>query len=102
LSYQVLAADAGTSLVLVRLHTGRTHQIRVQFASRKTPLLGDGKYGGGNGPLALWSFSLALPHPGTGKTLCFRLPPEGSVWERFQGEIAEAMKNTDVSDDTER
>ena len=33
------------SLVYVKLHTGRTHQIRVQFASRKMPLVGDGKYG---------------------------------------------------------
>lgn len=49
LSYQTLAAADGQrgklSLVLVRLHTGRTHQIRVQFASRGLPIVGDGKYG---------------------------------------------------------
>ncbi len=96
LSYRVLAEDGEASLVQVRLHTGRTHQIRVQFASRGTPLLGDGKYGGGSGETALWSFSLTLLHPKTGKTLCFRLPPEGQVWNRFQAAIDEAMKHTDV------
>ncbi|MBQ8911511.1 MAG: RluA family pseudouridine synthase [Clostridia bacterium] len=50
------------SLVRIRLHTGRTHQIRVQFASRKLPLCGDGRYGssdGGTRP-ALFSARLAL------------------------------------------
>ncbi len=46
LDYEVLKVyDNGTSLVRVNLITGRTHQIRVQFASRKHPLVGDGKYG---------------------------------------------------------
>ena len=83
LEYRVLAADDVCSLIRVRLHTGRTHQIRVQFASRKTPLLGDGKYGGGNGNIALWSFRIAFPHPRSGKLLSFRHLPEGAVWERF-------------------
>lgn len=83
LEYRELAADEVCSLIRVRLHTGRTHQIRVQFASRKTPLLGDGKYGGGNGDIALWSFRIAFPHPRSGKLLSFRHLPEGAVWERF-------------------
>lgn len=37
--------DVSTALVRIKLHTGRSHQIRVQFASRGFPLLGDGKYG---------------------------------------------------------
>lgn len=50
LSYRVLAqalTEDGrrVSLVWVELHTGRTHQIRAQFSSRRHPLLGDGKYG---------------------------------------------------------
>lgn len=68
LSYEVLdTADTenGTfSLVRVRLYTGRTHQIRVQFASRKYPIVGDSRYGGiRNCPLALWSYRLTFPHP---------------------------------------
>lgn len=52
------------SLVRVRLHTGRTHQIRVQFASRKMPLYGDSRYGGVKGnTLGLWSHRLSFPHP---------------------------------------
>lgn len=83
LAYQVLDQREGASLVRVRLHTGRTHQIRVQFASRKTPLLGDGKYGGGSGQIALWSFHLAFPHPADGKRMDFFRLPEGRPWDDF-------------------
>lgn len=89
LSYRVAASEGGISLVRVRLHTGRTHQIRVQFSSRGTPLLGDGKYGGGGGPLMLWSCLLAFPHPKTGRELVFRDLPEGGLWERFQEQLRE-------------
>lgn len=87
LEYTVLAAKGGSSLVRVRLHTGRTHQIRVQFASRGTPLAGDGKYGGGSGALALWSWSLTFPHP-KGKSLQFQALPEGKVWDIFAEDLA--------------
>lgn len=74
------------TLVRIRLHTGRTHQIRVQFSSRKMPLLGDGKYGSKeNGcEIALWSFCLAFCHPGTGKELEFsKEPPDCYPWNLF-------------------
>ncbi len=45
LEYRILATAGENSLAEITLHTGRTHQIRVQFASRKHPLYGDGKYG---------------------------------------------------------
>ena len=63
LDYQVLAEKDGLSLVRVLLHTGRTHQIRVQFASRGLPLLGDGKYGGGSGGGGAGGAPLAVPPP---------------------------------------
>ncbi len=45
LEYRILQTAGDTSLADITLHTGRTHQIRVQFACRKHPLSGDGKYG---------------------------------------------------------
>lgn len=52
------------SLIRIKLHTGRTHQIRVQFASRKMPLLGDGKYGSRDNKceVALWSHKIGFEH----------------------------------------
>ena len=86
LDYCLLETVQEQSLVHVRLHTGRTHQIRVQFASRKLPLVGDGKYGGkaaGNA-LGLWCHSLTFPHPITGEMLSFiQNPPEIAPWNIF-------------------
>ena len=75
------------TLVKIRLHTGRTHQIRVQFASREHPLLGDGKYGSHHAgeALALWSYRLSFPHPVTQAPLTFTQPPPEAVpWAFFQ------------------
>ena len=74
LSYAVLRRVEDRTLVQVRLFTGRTHQIRVQFASRKLPLIGDGRYGGGSGELALWSVRLTFRYHG--KELCFTEKPD--------------------------
>ena len=89
LSYREIARTDALSLVRVQLHTGRTHQIRVQFASRGLPLLGDIRYGSRDErcTAALWSYRLALRHPVTGKTVdVSALPPEGYPWQLF-GEI---------------
>ena len=78
--------DKKYSLVKIKLHTGRTHQIRVQFSSRKMPLLGDGKYGGKceSCKTALWSYSLSFLHPFTGKEIFVNEPaPSIHPWNMF-------------------
>ena len=60
------------SLMKIRLYTGRTHQIRVQFSSRKMPLIGDRRYGGNDKrEIALWSYRLTLCHPRTDEAMVF-------------------------------
>ena len=74
LRYRVLeTAEEGVSRVAIRLETGRTHQIRVQFGSRKMPLVGDRRYGAPptDRPLALRACYLAFTHPTTGEHMAF-------------------------------
>ncbi len=91
LDYRVLAVRehpeyGKLSLIRVELLTGRTHQIRVQFSSRKHPLLGDGKYGAHDAcPIALFSHSLTIPHPTSNQVLNFSKDPTGTPWELFEG-----------------
>lgn len=78
LDYRVLSFDNGLSLVAVKLRTGRTHQIRVQFASRGMPLVGERKYAVQEDPceIALWSRCVGFTHPGTGRWVTFSAEPE--------------------------
>ena len=82
LSYCCLKRTEGKSLVRIRLNTGRTHQIRVQFSSRGYPLLGDKKYGKGEPcAIGLWSCRIAFYHPRTGQRMEFeKLPPDEKPW----------------------
>ena len=87
LSYRVLGHTDGMSLVRVKLHTGRTHQIRVQFSSRGMPLVGERKYAVLNDPceIALWSAAIGFTHPKTGEWVEFsRMPPRVFPWTNFE------------------
>ena len=85
LEYCILKTAGEMSLAGITLHTGRTHQIRVQFAARKHPLAGDGKYGSRvKGDIALQSCGLQFRHPDTGRPLQFSLPlPDAAPWKEF-------------------
>ena len=75
------------SLVKIKLGTGRTHQIRVQFSSRGMSLVGDGKYGAlDNAPnVALISHRLSFEHPTSKKPLEFEIsPPNEFPWNIFE------------------
>ena len=83
LDYRVLSKSSAFTKVHVRLHTGRTHQIRVQFASRGLPLVGERKYSEANDlcEIALWSYRLAFTHPKTEEKMDFTLhPPMEYPW----------------------
>lgn len=74
---QTEEAGQTLSLLAIELDTGRTHQIRVQCASRGTPLLGDARYGSRERRCtpALWAYRLTFSHPVTGEQLTFTAPP---------------------------
>ena len=91
LEYVVLSEKENKSLVKVILHTGRTHQIRVQFSSRKTPLTGDIKYGSKDrqSDIALFSHSISFCHPVTNEVLTFTALPNkiNYPWKLFESVI---------------
>ena len=92
LEYEVVGQSGAFTLADVKLHTGRTHQIRVQMAAINCPLYGDMRYGGENavkGKLALWAYSLRFSHPTTGEKLRFEIEPPVSEkpWSLFDIKI---------------
>ena len=91
LEYFVLQKEKGLSLCKVILHTGRTHQIRVQMAAIGCPVFGDMRYGGEKavkGNLALWATELAFTHPVSGQRLVFKVEPpiDKTPWNVFNTE----------------
>ncbi|WP_026701755.1 RluA family pseudouridine synthase [Salibacterium aidingense] len=90
LEYETIASSNNVSLLSIRLHTGRPHQIRVQFASRGCPLYGDQKYGTDvNQPgqqIALWSHTLAIEHPTKKEEIKIHSnPPNDYPWNLWKG-----------------
>jgi len=88
LDYVVLDSNSGMSLVKINLHTGRPHQIRVQFSASGHPLYGDQKYGSSyNKPgqqIALWSECISFIHPTLKTNLVFNsVPPYSYPWNLF-------------------
>lgn len=87
LDYTCLRTEDDFSLLRIRLHTGRTHQIRVQFSSRRHPLAGDRRYGAPkseHSTVALVAHRLTFPHPVTGESMTFsaQLP----AWAEIPGQ----------------
>lgn len=85
LEYEVLERINALNLVKVNLITGRHHQIRLQFASRKCPLYGDQLYGVKNkNQIALFAYHLSFKHPTKDEIMDFKLLPKGGVWNEFK------------------
>lgn len=100
LDYTLVANQGDRSLLRVRLHTGRTHQIRTQFASRGLPVAGDRRYGAPaeSGRMTLYCHRLRFAHPRTGESMSFVAVPterEGCAWEFFDDELTKI--NTSLS-----
>ncbi len=89
LEYEVLKSNGELSIIKVKLHTGRPHQIRVQLSHSGYPLYGDQRYGVSvNKPgqqIALWASSLTLEHPTKKEEMTFSCEtPDAEPWIRFR------------------
>ncbi|MBQ9710466.1 MAG: RluA family pseudouridine synthase [Clostridia bacterium] len=88
LDYKILEEKGELSLADIRLHTGRSHQIRVQMSHLGTPVYGDMRYGGEKakkGYLALWAYTLSFSHPVTKERMVFKVQPpkDAAPWSEF-------------------
>ncbi|SDT56921.1 23S rRNA pseudouridine1911/1915/1917 synthase [Paenibacillaceae bacterium GAS479] len=110
LSYRTRSGPGGLTLAAVQLHTGRPHQIRVQFSAIGCPLIGDLKYGasdrgetspkGVHGDIALWSARAGIPHPVTKEWMEFQsmppsLQPPWTAWTLEQLQQASTRLSMD-------
>ena len=87
LSYKLLSSKNGLSLVKIKLDTGRSHQIRVQFSSRGFALWGDQKYNSKakvGEQIALWAYEIKFKHPVREELMDFKCnPPMNEPWNLF-------------------
>lgn len=92
LEYVVLKKNEKKALVRILLHTGRTHQIRVQFSSRKTPLTGDARYGSKvrDCNIALYSHKIVFYHPRTKEKVEFISNP---TFDNYPWNLGDAAYN---------
>lgn len=86
-----IAHSENTTLVAIRLETGRNHQIRVQMAHSGHPLWGDNRYGHGKPgqQIALWGYRLTVEHPTTHQRLMFENLPTGGAWTPYAQALEE-------------
>lgn len=88
LDYSLLSTKNGLSMLHIQLHTGRTHQIRVQLSSRGLPVVGDRRYGSPiktESGIALLSYKLSFPHPENKNTSEFTADiPNLEPWNIFE------------------
>lgn len=87
LDYDVLDQRDNKTLVHILLHTGRSHQIRVQFSSRNLPLVYDQRYNQHTkkGQIALYAYRLTFVHPVKKEQMCITcFPPNKDPWNLFE------------------
>lgn len=84
LDYNLIKFIDNLSIVDILLHTGRHHQIRVQFSNMGNPLYGDKLYGGlGEDHMHLHAYYLSFVHPVTKEPMKFKNVPSGNMWNKF-------------------
>lgn len=96
--YRVLWSRSGVSLVACKIHTGRTHQIRVHFKSIGCPVVGDQLYAPrrrkvfASGRLFLHAWKLSFPHPRTGENVAFRSFLPEDLREFLRKDLSKAVE----------
>lgn len=87
LKYWQLQYQSEVSMLIIRLFTGRHHQIRAQLSFDKTPIAGDSKYGRKNPNLdspALFSYAISFEHPVSQEIISLKAPlPKSGLWAKF-------------------
>jgi 23S rRNA pseudouridine1911/1915/1917 synthase len=104
LDYKVVSESEGLSLVHIDLQTGRSHQIRVQFAAVGHPLYGDQKYGvlysRPGQQIALWSTQIRCLHPTKNEPMIFEdFPPQVYPWNLFKKESSQLFGSHGMLDE---